>query len=258
MNITVPDLPGARLVDTPACKRIATSAGFVVPDGQVCLIHGPVGTGKATALRRYLATQDLPVTWIDLPATFSTKELISWLYDDVAGYPDDLPVRDLQDDLVRALAQQQRIVVVRYADRLTKEAAGQLQWLHDRPGASWSLFLVGSPGTPETVQRDALLRGCIAQTVQVTPLRGRDLLTALGGIHPLLLGAGSELLTEIDAQVCHGLLSHWARFLHVALTVSARAVAAGHDAPVLDRKLAKATLSLMPTTMTEATKKAHR
>ena len=41
--------------------------------------------------------------------------------------------RDRHLAFVHALAAQERIIVVRNADRLTAEAAGQRQWLHARP-----------------------------------------------------------------------------------------------------------------------------
>jgi len=155
-------------------------------------------------------------------------------------------VRDLQDDLVSMLVSQPRVIVVSNAERLSREAAGHLQWLHDRPGAQWPLILEGAPSSVRAVERDAILRCRITQTVTVKPLTGRDLVVALQSMSMLLLGAGGDLLQEIDSRVCHGVLANWIQFLKIAFYIREQAEAAGREMPLLDRTLAKAVIAKMP------------
>lgn len=150
-------LDEARIVRTPATQRIEDMAALVVPRHEIALIYGPHGTGKRTALNSWLAGQDLPVARVTLAGNESGRKLLSQLHDQVIA-PDDLPERDLQDDLVEALADQPRIVVIEHTERLTAEAAGQLEWLHGRPGQQAAWILVGGPQAAKAIGKDPLLR----------------------------------------------------------------------------------------------------
>lgn len=238
---------GANLVRTAVFGRIEAAAALVVPQHEILVVHGEHGTGKHTAVTAYLEAQPLPVVELEMPPRQSSKDIVRWMHTAVVADA-ELPERDLQDDLVEALAAEDRIVLIRYAHRLCAEAAGQLQWLHNRPDHRWSLFLVGGPATGAALERDPLLREAVAATVEAKPLRGDELIRVLQNMHQMFLGAGADLLTEIDTRVCHGIFGHWARFLQHALHLRDLIAARGDDPPVLDRRFAKAVLQSMPTT----------
>jgi hypothetical protein len=251
MSIDIATIAGARLARVPATAAIAHASDLVIPAHEIAVITGEHGTGKTTALARVLADRPEPVTTLTLPPRQTSRDIVRWLHDAVIT-SDDLPERDLQDDLAEALAVRARIVVIEHAHRLSKEAAGQLQYLHARPGAQWSLFLVGGPGTVPAVTQDGLLREAICQTITVQPLKGETLIRALQDMHDLYLGAGTELLAIIDQKVCHGRLAAWVRFLQHAIHLRDRVAAAGRPAPVLDLTFAKAVIAHLPTTMRKA------
>jgi DNA transposition AAA+ family ATPase len=245
---TIPDIPGARIVRTPAFDRIAAAVSLVTATGQTAVIHGQHGTGKRTATHAALATCGPPVHEIDLEPNMTSKDMVRRLHRAVIGH-DDVSERDMQDDVIEALAATPRAVLIRRADRLTREASGQLHWLHENSGP-WPLLLLGGPSTGAALDREAYLRGSVLQTVEVEPLRDRALMDALQAMHPLLLGAGVGLLGQIDQAVCRGVLRHWTTFLRIALHIQTLAVHAGNPAPVLDLHLARATIAQLPTTIT--------
>ncbi|WP_141014464.1 AAA family ATPase [Nocardioides sambongensis] len=244
---------GRRLVATPAVKDVRQTAGYVIPRAEGMLVHGPIGTGRSTAVKAYLQEQALPWHWLDLSPGLSAKQLDTRLLRQVATDDVDLPQRDVQDDLVDALAAQPRILVIRHAERLTTEAAGELQWLHDRPDAAWSLILIGNETVGTAIHRDPLLANAITGTVRVGPLKDRNLLSTLQSLHPLFLTADPQLLIRIDDKVCHGNLGHWTRFLDRALALhhqhqaqhTALPDSLDNDHPRLDVPLAKATLQAL-------------
>lgn len=242
-----------RVQPTPGTREVARVAGYVVPRGEVMLVHGALGTGRTTAVTNYLSSQRLPWHQIDLPPNPNAIKINSWLYRQIATKV-DLPLRDLQDDLVEALSEQDRIVVIRHAERLTKEAAGQLQWLHAHPDTRLSMILIGDQSVGSAVQREPLLAHAITGTVHVTPLTDRVLLQVLQGLHPMFLNADPALLTAIDAQVCHGNLSHWVKLLDRAQWLSGHDPAAppgGHAQ--LDKRLAQAAIASLPKLPTRKT-----
>lgn len=241
----------ARLIRTPAFNDIADAADLVVPDFETAVIHGRAGTGKYTAAVTVLGERAEPLIEVDLEPGMSSKDLARRLYRAVVGH-DDISERDLQDDLVRALAAQPRIVLVRRADRLTREAAGQLQWLHARPGRRWALFLLGGPGTGEAIAREAHLRGSVLRTIEVQPLHGAAGLHLIQQLHPLLRDAKPNLVKQVDDHVCHGVLRHWHIFLRIAQQIARQAEAVGNPCAVLTEDLAQATVSKLPSTVRKA------
>ncbi len=140
-------------------------------------------------------------------------------------------------------------MLVRHCDRLTREATGQLHWLHTHPDVRFPLLLIGGPSTGRALRTEAHLAGSVVQTVEVTPLEGRALLDAVQSLHMLLTGAGAELLTAIDKQVCRGLIRNWVTFLSVALHERDKIIARGAPAPVLGRELATIAVQAMPSTI---------
>jgi hypothetical protein len=210
-------LDEARVVRTPAFQQIEDTAALVVPRHEIAVVHGPHSTGKRTALRAYLAGQPLPVARVRLAGNESGRKLLQLLHDQVISPDSDLPERDLQDDLVEALSARPRIVVVEHTERLTAEAAGQLEWLHGRDGQQASYFLLGGPQAAKAIGKDPLLWDAICSTVEITPLKDDDLLRAL-------------------------------HFLQHAIHLRDRLAAQGLDRPVLDRTFAKAVLQSMPAT----------
>ncbi|RYP86866.1 hypothetical protein EKO23_07790 [Nocardioides guangzhouensis] len=222
-------------------------ADFVVPRGEAMVVYGALGTGRYTAVRSYLETQPLPWHLIDLPPNQNATKINTWLYRETIT-ADVLPLRDMQDDLVEALAEQPRIVVVRHAERLTAEAAGQLQWLHDRPDATWALILIGDSTVGTALQRDPLLAHAITGTVEVRPLADRDMLRVLQDLHPLFLNADPRLLQAIDNQVCKGNLDRWVRFLDRALWLADHQPTDPDQAPRLDKPLAQAVIAQLTKT----------
>ena len=240
--------PDRRRAPTPAVRAVRQTAKYVVPRAEAMVVYGPLGTGRSTAVHAYLEKQPLSWHLIDLPPSQNATRINTWLYRATIAH-DDLPLRDMQDDLVDVLAQHPRVIVVRHAERLTAEAAGQLQWLHDRPGAQWSLILIGDTTVGTALQRDPLLAHAITGTVEVRPLTDIDLLPVLQGLHPLLLNADPRLLQAINNQVCKGNLAHWTRFLDRALWLTDRQPhGTATEGPRLDKHLAQAVIAQLPQT----------
>lgn len=238
--------PAPKVQATPAVREVALTADYVLPRREVMVVHGGLGTGRTTAVKAHLESQLLPWHQIDLPPSQSSIKINSWLYRQIATKA-DLPLRDLQDDLVEALSEQDRIVVIRHAERLTNEAAGQLQWLHAHPDTRFAMILIGDEAVGLAVQRDPLLAHAVTGTVHVKPLTDRVLLRVLQGLHPMFLNADPALLTAIDAQVCHGNLSRWVKLHDRARWLSEHDPAAplgGH--PHLDKRLAQAAIASLP------------
>ena len=236
---------GARLVRAPALRDVADAADQVVRGHHTLAVCGEIGAGKTVAVRHYLDQQTLPVVPLDLSPRMRAKELNQRLYRQLVA-DEDHPQRDLQDDLVACLAEQPRIVLVRHAQRLNADTAGQLQWLHERPNHQWALILVGDPRAAAAIDADAELRRSIVRWVPVKPLTRDQVLELIPTMHGVLAQASAELLAEIDDRRCYGVLGNWAAFLRSVLHLRQKVEALGRTAPILDRDFAAAALEITP------------
>lgn len=252
MTTLLSGLSDARLVRTPAFDDLDRAADFVIARSEILVVEGDSGVGKTVLTEDFSTRQALPVSVIELPPRQSSRDMVRWIHEAVScgNDSDALTERDIQDDLTRILSVP-RIVIIRNAHRLSIEAAGQIEWLHSHRATSFTLIIEGGKGTANAIEREALLRGRIASTVRVLPLKGHHLLDALHSMHQMFLGAETDLLTEIDTRVCHGVIRQWARILQIAIHLQERAVANGKTAPVLDRTFAKAVLASLPTITTK-------
>ena len=89
------------------------------------------------------------------------------------------------------------MVVIGNAERLTKEAAGQLEWLHGRnPG--WALYFVGLPSALARISTEPHLMAALEDTVEIRALSTAELHSVLPKINDLFLTADRDLIDRID------------------------------------------------------------
>lgn len=236
----------ATIVRTPSFAHITAQLAYATAHHAIMVVAGEHGTGKRLALLTCLTEQTLPHHVVPLPPSPSAKDMIRLLYEAVHAEDDVFALRDMQDALDETLSGSPRIIVVDRAHRLTAQAAEQLHYLHSRPGAAWTLVLLGGPDTIRAISTSAALRGDIVAAVEVKPLAAAEAVSTVRGMHPLLATADHALLETINNQLCKGLLKSWAVFLQGAIYLRNQAAENGTEAPLLDKDLARATIARMP------------
>lgn len=235
----------AAIVPHPSTPEIRARLGFTTRNAGTMVVAGPRGSGKRIALAAALASQHLPYQLVPMPPAPSENRLMSVLTGAVLGDRDDYELRDMQDDLVEALGRESSILVIDQAQELTTKAASQLQYLHARPGANWTLVLLGSDDLDRASSTSARLRGDIIATAEVHPLKGDDLVRALRGMHASFGLSDPKLLKLIDQDYCFGLLRRWGIFLQHALELT-HATEPDSPPPEIVLSLARAVTALMP------------
>lgn len=235
----------ASVVPHPATPELRARLGFTTRHAGTMVVAGPRGTGKRIALAAALAGQPLPYQFVTMPPAPSENKLMGVLIDAVLSTRDDYELRDMQDDLIDALGRESSILIIDQAHELTTKAASQLQYLHGRPGTTWSLVLLGSDDLDRASTTSARLRGDIIATAEIRPLKGDELIRALRGMHASFGISDPKLLKLIDQDYCFGLLRRWGVFLQHVLEL-AHATDPESPPPDIDLTLAKAAVALMP------------
>lgn len=233
------------IVPHPVAGELQTRLAVTTRNAATMVVAGHRGTGRRIALATALAAQPLPYLFVDMPAAPTENRLLAVLGEAILGNRDDYDLRDMQDDLVDALARQSSILVITESQELTTKAASQLQYLHSRPGTPWSLILVGGHDVARASTTSARLRGDILTTLDVPPLKGKEFERALKGMHQSFNISDIRLLRLINQEYCFGLLGRWGLFLQLALDL-AGALDPDSPAPTIDYDLARAVTGLMP------------
>lgn len=243
-------LPGleseANVARTRLFDDITEQLAFATTVRAVMVVAGDTGTGKRLAVRTCLQEQAMPVHDVTLPPGATSKDMTRLLYEAVHAEDEVFALRDMQDELVQTLSGPPRIILVDRADLLTAQASEQLHYLHARPGATWTLVLLGNPKTLRAISTSAGLRGEVVAAVEATKLKGKELITALHAMHPMFLIHNEQLLLQIDAQFCESSLKTWARFLQIGLYLQRLETERGGYPRSLDVAFARDILARMP------------
>lgn len=206
----------AQLATTRITDEVTRLITRTIYANGIALLTGVRGIGKRTAaiqaLEAHYGTQ--PLT-IELPLAYTARDLVRWIHNDVTAVSADhgLPTRDLQDDTVELLKRTQRPIVIANSERLTREAAAHLQWLHQRSGSTWPLILIGNQAAYLAIEHDEIMAAAITETHHCKPLTGDEIVNAVRGMHKHLAFTHGDLILAIDSKVCHGSLAYWRMFI---------------------------------------------
>jgi hypothetical protein len=236
-------LPSVPTVATPDFRKAQVVAADATDLREIAVMSGDPGLGKSFAVYHYVANQQLPWLWLDMPPKASPKEIVVRLLRGLTGGCEQrLPVYELADELCDVLAEQPRVVIIDEAQHLDSHGLHQLRYLHDRPDADWALLFVGGVGCEKTLACDPQLDDRIAGRVRFRPLDGEILLETLDAFSPFFARADRQLLLRLNESYACGVFRRWARLLQVG---SRLAEQAGTDR--LNTTVARAALAKLHT-----------
>ena len=110
----------------------------------------------------------------------------------------------LSDELIDALSDQPRLVIVDEAQWLNRDCIEYLRHLHDHPDTRFALLLVGGDGCWEVLSREPMLRSRIFRRVQFVPMTRATVLEVIPRYHPVYATTPADVIAEIDDRYAHG------------------------------------------------------
>lgn len=232
-------LPPVPTVATPGFRKTQVVAADATDLREIAVISGDPGLGKSFALYHFVANQDLPWSWLDMPPKASPKEIVVRLLRELTGGCDQRrPVYELSDVLCEVLADEPRIVVIDEAQHLDSQGLHQLRYLHDRADADWALLFAGGVGCEQTLASDPQLNDRISGRVGFRPLADAELLATLDAFSPFFAGADRSLLLRVNESYARGVFRRWARLLQIGSRLAEAA-----DTDRLTLQVARASLA---------------
>lgn len=210
------DVPMA-IVRTKTFEKAQAMAALAVRDRSIAGFFGDAGTGKTFALRYFCQHTPVETVFVTAAPRPQRKEIFEELLLETTGNVPKVATRELRRMCEEVFSEQPRAVVIDESQNLSSLWHEQLRALHDHPGASFALLLVGGVGAARTLKKDPQLWSRVAMTVIFEELEGDELHQVLSALHPVLANTDRALLDDIDHRDCRGNLRNWATFVQLAL-----------------------------------------
>jgi AAA domain len=217
------DLAGAVTVATEPLRLAHRVVADLMDAGAMGVIHGEAGLGKTFAVDDALhaCPTVTEACWTSFPARPTMRQVTLDLLGLLTRTHRAGTRFQATHELIEALADRPRLLVIDEAQRLNRECIELLRHLHDHPATQFGLLLVGGDGCWEVLSREPMLRSRIYRRVRFQPLTVAEVLTVLPGYHPLYADTDPELLSLIDEHFAHGNWRNWAAFTHTAAALTA-------------------------------------
>lgn len=187
------------------------------------VVFGPRGSGKtfsvARACEHVLAGEpDCGIAYLRIPAADRGRGLYrSALQQITAGktVPPGATETQLLWDLTQLLSEQERIVVVDEAHRISTRAQDAIQNLVDAANSKATWVLLGGPDTPTKLLPELWSRA--SAKVEFRRLADDEVAAVLSAMHPLFAATDPALLQSMNRMSARGELRYWISILARAL-----------------------------------------
>jgi Cdc6-like AAA superfamily ATPase len=209
--------PGVGIVETEGLLLSERSLHYVIANRLLGALTGVSGTGKTFTLEELLrGRHDLRVVWIEVQVKPTMLSIARAIAQQLIG---EIPTGSrhelsyhLQDALVDQPDGRPLVVIFDEAQRLNRECAEYLRYLHDPHNTSFAMVLAGGNGCWETIRREPMLHSRVHEPVFFKPLSDHALLQTLPNYHAMYCDAEPELLLWVNQERCRGVLRHWSAF----------------------------------------------
>jgi hypothetical protein len=209
--------PGVGIIETEGLLLSERSLQYVIANRLLGALTGVSGTGKTFTLEELLRGRvDIRVIWVEVqvkPTMLSIARAIALalLGEIPTGSRHELSYH-LQEVLVDQPDGKPLVLVFDEAQRVNRECAEYLRYLHDPHSTRFAMVLAGGNGCWETIRREPMLHSRVHEPVFFRALSDNAVLQMLPNYHAMYHRADPELLMWINQERCQGILRHWSAF----------------------------------------------
>lgn len=213
------DLPGARVIDTEALRRVSDVVEATIRGRGIGLVFGPPGVGKTAGTEHHLAATGRPVIEVALDGPPTDREVVARIHAAITGerYEDVRGTRSGLQQRLPYLTREGCVMHVDEAQHLRGSGFKTLRSVFDqgeRRGAPIVMILTGGPEFVSALEEsdpDRMLASRIVAEAELDVLSEEDVLEAVPNYHPIYRGVDLMLVLRIN-RVAGGEFRRWAEF----------------------------------------------
>jgi hypothetical protein len=216
----LPPRPG-RYVPTNIVKGVRVVIQASVATGDMCLIDGPVGIGKTTAIVEAARAIGRKVVYVNMVGTISTRDEMDAIWVALTGISGVGSASQIRDDILAALQREDIVLIIDDAHHVRKQGMLTLLniWnrIHARRGTGTPIVWCGNN---LSAKLDATVREVFSRAgleYKAAPLAGKPLADTVLAMEPLIAGTNPDVIRNINVRHFNGELRRWNQFLGLIL-----------------------------------------
>lgn len=235
-----------RYVDTNIVAGVKVVVQLAVRTGGCCLVDGPVGVGKTTAVVETARELDCDAVYVNMFGTNTPRDQMDAIWTAMTGTRGVGTAPNIRDDILNTLSRKRTTLLIDDAHRVGLAGLAPLLaiWnrLHAARGKGTPIVLCGNKLERHLQQNLPELLSRSSTCYKATPLAGRPLVNAVLGMEPRIAGTPAETIKQVDTRHFQGEIRRWNQFFDLVCIFRG-----GHTdpAPLTDDEV-EMVLSLMP------------
>lgn len=235
-----------RYVPTTLVKGVSLAVQVAVRTGGCCLIDGPVGVGKTTAVVEAARDLDCNAVYVNMFGTSTPRDQMDAVWTGMTGTRGVGTATQIRDDILDTLSRKRMTLLIDDAHHVGLKGLSPILsiWnrLHSARGTGTPIVLCGNSLERHLKQTLPELLSRSSTRYVANPLAGKQLVVAVLAMEPLIAGTPEETIRHIDARHFRGEIRRWNQFLDMVLLFRGTET----DPHPLTDDEAKTVLSLMP------------
>ena len=194
----------ARYVPTNIVKGVRVVIQASVATGDMCLVDGPVGIGKTTAIVEAGRGLGRKVVYVNMVGTVSVRDEMDAIWVALTGISAIGTAPQIRDDILATLQRNDIVLIIDDAHHLRKQGMLTILniWnrIHARRGTGTPIVWCGNNLSAKLTQTVSEVFSRSGLEYAAAPLAGKALLDTVLAMEPLIAGTDPTVIKNIDMR----------------------------------------------------------
>ncbi|WP_167288844.1 ATP-binding protein [Nocardioides seonyuensis] len=212
---TLPVRP-TRYVPTNIVKGVGVVVQLTIRTGGCCLIDGPVGVGKTTAVVEAARGIGADAVYVNMFGTSTSRDQMDAIWTAMTGTRGVGTAAQIRDDILDTLNRKQMTLLIDDAHHVGLKGLAPILsiWnrIHTARGVGTPIVLCGNNLERHLSQTLPELLSRAGTRYAAAPLAGKPLVEAVLAMEPAIAGTDAATIKAIDTRYFRGEIRRWAQF----------------------------------------------
>lgn len=208
-----------RYVSTSLVKGVAVAVQIAVRTGGCCLIDGPVGVGKTTAVVEAARALDCDAVYVNMFGTSTPRDQMDAIWTAITGTRGVGTAAQIRDDILDTLGRRRMVLIIDDAHHVGLKGLAPILaiWnrLHTSRGTGTPIVLCGNSLERHLKQTLPELLSRSSTRFVANPLTAKHIVDAVLAMEPTIAGTPAETIRNINARHFRGEIRRWGQFFDI-------------------------------------------